>query len=83
MRTGNGKARLDRALFVYSAHLQVSIWLKRQCPPEGGLYKCVKPVLPVVVISAMIVALVMAVVPAAAMFLLRPASFSLICSLML
>ena len=63
--------------------------MKLQCPSAAadGLYTSVKSGLPVVVfstvISTVIVALVMAVVPAAAMFLLRPASFSLIRALML
>src|SRR5580700_3586245 len=83
MRTGNGKARLDRTPFACSAHLQVSICLDLQCPPEGGLYNSEKSSLPVAVISTVIVAVTVAAIPAAAMFLWRPASFAFIRALVL
>ena len=61
-----------------SAHVQVSICLNLQCPPEGGLHNSVEPVLPVVVFSTVITT-----TSAAAMFLLRSASFSLIRALVI
>ena len=71
----------DKSLHVAvapcSAHLQVSICLDLQCPPEGGLYNSEKCGLPVAVVSTVIVAVIMAVVPAAVMFLMLPASIPL------